>query len=207
MVLNLDAATDTFTDLTCPNCTAPLTIRSELDRYTSDDASTSSYSYSDPEPRKKKKRIWPWVLAVLFFLGLIGEKYEEKPAYTPQQNSGVQQIEVIGNSPADFGSEIRLVKTDGNGYAYSSSDRADKTLVWDSDADSYYDGSSECWLWYNTDVTPSLWQYWYEGISSDYGDFGWMEHDSEGWYIEASEGNWIDLPGRYDTSDLWWIEE
>ena len=46
----------------------------------------------------------------------------------------------------------------------------------------------------------------YEGISSDYGDYGWMEHDSEGWWIEASEGNWIPLPSSYDSSGLWYID-
>ena len=33
-----------------------------------------------------------------------------------------------------------------------------------------------------------------------------MEHDSEGWWIEASEGNWIPLPSTYDSSDLWYID-
>ena len=71
----------------------------------------------------------------------------------------------------------------------------------------YYDEETECWIWWNTDVDPNVWQYWYEGISSDYGDYGWMEHDDTGWYIEASRGNWIELPSRYDTGNLWYIED
>ncbi len=83
----------------------------------------------------------------------------------------------------------------------------DKKLVWDKNADSYYDAETECWVWYNTAVVPATWQYWYDYISPDYGDFGWMEHDETGWYIEATEGNWIQLPQKYETSNLWSISE
>lgn len=53
------------------------------------------------------------------------------------------------------------------------------------------------------------WQYWYEGISSDYGEFGWMEFDygEELWYIEIDQGDWIVLPEKYDKSRLWYIQE
>ena len=72
----------------------------------------------------------------------------------------------------------------------------------------YYDPDTDCYFWYNTDVYPNIWQYWYEGISSDYGDYGWMEYDeSEGlWYIQVSDYNWIVLPDEYDTSYLWHIQ-
>ncbi|MCR5478119.1 MAG: hypothetical protein K6E92_10960 [Lachnospiraceae bacterium] len=73
------------------------------------------------------------------------------------------------------------------------------------DGENYYDPETDCWFWYNEDLSPGQWQYWYEGISSDYGDYGWMEYDdAEGkWYIEISDGQWIALPDRYDTSGLW----
>ena len=47
---------------------------------------------------------------------------------------------------------------------------------------------------------PALWQYWYEGISSSYGDYGWMEYEDGTWYIETSQGNWkeVDLSGYED---------
>ena len=83
----------------------------------------------------------------------------------------------------------------------------DKILPWDHSLECYYDEDSDCYLWYNTDVSPNLWQYWYEGISSDYGDYGWMEYENGTWYIEETEGNWVELPSRYDTSDLWHILE
>ena len=134
---------------------------------------------------------------------LLGESAEDisQNYYTPQ----VQQIQVSEPNPAGFGTTVTLTKTGGNSYRFSSSQYGDKELVWDSDADSYYDADSDCWLWYNTDVSPALWQYWYEGISSDFEE-GWMEHDSDGWFIEESAGNWIELPGNYDTSVLWYIE-
>ena len=73
------------------------------------------------------------------------------------------------------------------------------------DGEDWYDAVSDVWFWFNDEVEPYQWQYWAEGISSDFGDYGWMEYDmAEGtWYIEASEGNWIPLPAEYDTSRLW----
>ena len=69
----------------------------------------------------------------------------------------------------------------------------------------YYDPVTDCYFWLNNTVAPPIWQYWYEGISSDFGDYGWMEYDfkENRWYIEASKGNWIVLPDKYDTSKLW----
>ena len=71
------------------------------------------------------------------------------------------------------------------------------------DGDNYYDEETQCWFWYNEE--RSVWQYWYEGISSDYGDYGWMEYDytSQKWYIETSKGNWEELPSSYSTDRLW----
>ena len=76
------------------------------------------------------------------------------------------------------------------------------------DGEDYYDEKTQCWFWYNTDVVPGQWQYWYEGISSDYGDYGWMEYDDDKgiWYIEFSDGKWKKLPDKYDTTDLWHFE-
>ncbi len=73
------------------------------------------------------------------------------------------------------------------------------------DGEDWYDSQTECWFYYNDSVSPYQWQYWYEGISSDYGDYGWMEYDmnEEAWYIETDNGNWVHLPADYDTSKLW----
>lgn len=73
------------------------------------------------------------------------------------------------------------------------------------DGEDWYDSQTECWFYYNDDVAPAQWQYWYEGISSDYGDYGWMEYDMDeaAWYLEVGDGQWVHLPETYDTSNLW----
>ncbi|MCQ2482634.1 MAG: hypothetical protein MJ153_04035 [Clostridia bacterium] len=83
-----------------------------------------------------------------------------------------------------------------------------RTVHWMDEYESYYDKETDCYFYYNTDVDPYVWQYWYEGISSDYGDYGWMEYelDEDKWYIEKSYNTWIELPDEYDTSSLWHFE-
>ena len=79
---------------------------------------------------------------------------------------------------------------------------------WDEEYECYYDEQTKCYFWYNDTTRTHTWQYWYEDISSDFGDYGWMEWDSkeECWIIEKSDGEWIYLPDRYDTSYLWHVE-
>ena len=73
------------------------------------------------------------------------------------------------------------------------------------DGADWYDSDTQCWFWYNNEQSPYQWQYWYEGISSDYDDYGWMEYDmdEQAWYVEVSDGSWVHLPDTYDTSKLW----
>ena len=73
------------------------------------------------------------------------------------------------------------------------------------DGADWYDSDTQCWFWYNNEQEPYQWQYWYECISSDYGDYGWMEYDMDegAWFVEVSDGNWVHLPDSYDTSKLW----
>lgn len=77
--------------------------------------------------------------------------------------------------------------------------------------DNYYDETTDCYFWFNTNVSPAQWQYWYEGISSDYGNYGWMEFDDkEGvWYIEEATlfgSHWVQLDmDKYGSeSDRLW---
>lgn len=83
-----------------------------------------------------------------------------------------------------------------------------RTCEWNDEYEAYYDKETDCYFWYNTTTKTHTWQYWYEGISSDYGDYGWMEWDAkEGeWIIEVSNGEWIYLPDKYDQSYLWHVE-
>ena len=109
-------------------------------------------------------------------------------------------------NPELFGTEIALEELAPGCFRISEWDASDKTLVWDEEEQSYYDESSGLWAWYNTNVEPPLWQYWYEPISGDYEYYGWMEYEDGVWYIEIGDGAWIDLPPQYDSSGLWHIE-
>ena len=212
-ILNLTAEQVASKSLQCPHCGGQMQIQSALDEYTSSSGSSAVSGNTETVKAKKKNRTLTWVvlaLAVMLSVNMCNTDRKEPV----QQNNGGGTI-ITQNNPdtsntALFGSVINLVQREGSAYGILGNDSVafDKTLIWDADAESYYDASSECWLWYNTDISPSVWQYWYEGISSDYDNSGWMEFDEaeQCWYIEASDGNWISLPERYDSSGLWHIE-
>ncbi len=103
-----------------------------------------------------------------------------------------------------YGTEIYLDEIDDNIYRIcEKTEIYEKKLTWDYGTDTYYDYDSNCYLWYNTDVVPNLWQYWYEDIAgSSY--YGWMECEGDTWWIETSETNWEQYTG--DTSELWHIK-
>lgn len=84
-----------------------------------------------------------------------------------------------------------------------------RDCAYDAKSDNYYDKETDCYFWLNNDVTPPIWQYWYEGISSDYGDYGWMEYDydKECWFIETEKGKWEELPSYYNTDKLWHMDK
>lgn len=103
-----------------------------------------------------------------------------------------------------YGDRIYLIDIGNQTYEICDSDDVyDKCLEWDYGADSYYDYESNCYLWYNTDVAPNLWQYWYDDIAGD-NYYGWMECENGTWYIETSDTEWTEYTG--DTSNLWHIQ-
>jgi len=69
----------------------------------------------------------------------------------------------------------------------------------------YSDSESGCVFRFNDKRVPSEWQYYFSDISSQFGDYGWMEYNfkENQWYIEAAANNWIKLPDKYDKSKLW----
>lgn len=139
-------------------------------------------------------------------IDILGDLFSQTP---DSSSSGVSSamssiMERDPSSPTGFSKQFLTQKGDEAYKASQHGEKHDKTLVWLSDIEDWYDADSDCYLWFNAEF--SVWQYWYEGISSDYGDYGWMEHDDDGWYIEASEGNWIKLPRQYDTGRLWYID-
>ena len=105
-----------------------------------------------------------------------------------------------------FGTELYLDLIDEQNNTYqicSSEDAYEKHLTWDYGTDCYYDKESDCYIWYNTDVSPNLWQYWYEGVSNKY-ESGWMEYEGvNNWYIEDKDGKWDIYSGN--TSEFWHI--
>lgn len=107
-----------------------------------------------------------------------------------------------------WGTRVFLKEIEDGRYGISTSTDFDKYMVWDSSEDSYYDYTSGCYVWYNTEVTPNLWQYWFDGISTDYEDvgYGWMEYEDGIWYMETAEGEWTDVTDQYDTTNLWHID-
>ena len=108
----------------------------------------------------------------------------------------------------DFSNTLYLQSVDENTFEVldaGAQNNSDKILVRDDADDNYYDEDTDCYVWYNEDF--AVWQYWYEGISSDYDDYGWMEYNEQEnkWYIEANYDQWIKLPEQYDVSILWHI--
>ena len=213
--MNLSSAEISAKKMDCPNCGGPMEIHSVLEQYQGTANAFSATSSAMPTRSRRKSRIGIVLLVIiLIFAGLIGlGSYElKKEARLEMQEAQEQPIDSFQLTGSEdiydllLEDTVYLAGSDETGYSLSQIP-ADKELVWDDEAESFYDEDSDCWLWYNTDVEPAVWQYWYEGISSDFGDYGWMEHDSDGWFIEASYGNWIALPEEYDTSTLWYIKE
>ena len=211
-IIDLSAEDAASKSLQCPSCGAPMVVNSFLDDYvTGTDSRPASDSRDKAVQRSDRRNIGCLIaLAIFLAIGIIscvasdisdshsGSGYSSQQVYTLEESSNVDL----------FGETVLLTAGEDGGYRIGEgSGTADKVMVWSAQDDSYYDESSQCWVWYNTDMDPPVWQYWYEGISSDYGDYGWMEHDDDGWYIEKDHGEWIKLPSKYGTDGLWYIED
>lgn len=198
---------------------------SEYDDQNSITQNHSSYNsisqFEDSVERSKKKRK-RWNVALIILASIVVLSAErgirQKIYHLVSPPSQVEQVETVHNNQqvsfkpmtvedvfTSGESAIYLeFNEDGSFHVVNDVLRADKFLSYDKETDCYYDSDSDCYVWYNTDVYPNAMQYWYEGISSDYGDYGWMEFDGV-WHIEVDDGQWIDLPAEYDTSSLWHI--
>ena len=211
-VLTLDAENVKTHSLQCPHCGGPMELKTQLDeQVTAPAVNTGDTVYRSAEAPKKKRHTGLIVIGILVALGILGNigksGSEEIDLYDPPQQG--YTINYSDNSNVSLFGETVYLKQIAEGKYRITNDAGspDKVMIWSDYDDSYYDADSDCWVWCNTDMDPAVWQYWYEGISSDFGDYGWMEHDDTGWYIEESDGHWIALPDRYDTSGLWYISE
>lgn len=173
----------------CSNCGANL-IESlgASARDTIDTTMVNQTYYTPTTPGQKAKKVVIGLAVATTLVGIGFAAYESDPMF----QDTIDQTEY--NSNVDlFGTEIYV-------------ESIDRTIVWYDEYDSYYDEESDCYVYYNTDVEPAVWQYWYEDISSDYPtDCGWMEYelDEDQWYIMEDFDEWVKLPSKYDTDELW----
>ena len=105
-----------------------------------------------------------------------------------------------------YGKYLYLDKIDEDVYKVVSEDEdPEKRLEWNEEFCGYYDDRSDGYVWY--DEKRKNWKYWFNGISSDYKDYGWMVYKPEGWRIQKDDVDWIKLPEKYDRSKLWYIKQ
>lgn len=158
------------------------------------------------EEKQKRSNVWKTigfaliavVVPVIFIGWLLVSLYNRPTTYYYTNEPSVNVIAPQQNNKEP----ISLKKLDDNRYTLDANS-TDKTIVYIAEEDSYYDEETGLWLWFNEEY--NVWQYWYEPISANYSDYGWMEHDSDGWWIERYAGDWIQVPSHYDTSKLWYI--
>lgn len=175
----------------CPKCGSEMNIVTNVDEFIAEHEKQKGPSIF--------KIVGFILLGVFLPIVLVGWLFTSiiKP-----NNPGNNPVINVVNPSEKLDEQIFLKKLDDNRYAVDSN-ATDKVIIYDAKEDSYYDEQTGMWLWFNKDY--NVWQYWYEPISGNYNDYGWMEHDNDGWWIEASEGNWIKLPVKYNTSNLWYI--
>ena len=180
-----------------------------------DSGSSRSYSSSSRGRSSGRLTIFDWVIRVpiaILLLGFMGsyllsgatmdvEKFKATVSRLPEFPAFVME-QMQKKSDAQKAYEETAVQ---DSYYVKSIGRY---CDWDDEMECYYDSETDCYFWYNDTTKTHTWQYWYEDISSDYGDYGWMEFDSteKQWYIEVSDGEWIELPSEYDRSNLWHVE-
>ena len=212
---------DTSGTLQCEACGGTMKIVSTVDelvrKETIDSSYTSAYDTGNANTPVKKGLTVAFIAifaaAIIFIISVFS--FIRNAASTPVvthntwDSSFDSNVVPITESYEDYDYSVFLKKTaDGIYSEVDSSTGYDKELIWDDSSESYYDAETDCYLWYNEELYPPIWQYWYEGISSDFGDYGWMEYDDDEqkWYIEQDYNDWIELPSQYNTSRLWHIE-
>ena len=231
--------TDDNETMTCPHCGANMVIDAILDERTDIPSYDQTVSYNSTGTVSQKGKWRPFIIVaivigaiyivpaitsamfapfygLLKFVSNIRNPQTGTVQQTSQQTITTQTYEPDPEylSNEDIFGMVLYLKSSEEGMLFGNSTDYEKNLIWNDSDECYYDASSDCYVWFNTDLDPSLWQYWYEGISSDYGDYGWMEYEDGKWYIETDYGNWeeIDLSGYGDriwhfadayASDYW----
>ncbi len=137
-LLNLDA-TDALTDLKCPGCTAPLTIKSALDEVVTTGGTYSPSSYAPAQTRtRKKNRKWPWILAAFLVLVGLGEYQIAKEEANQPQVDPVQEIQYnYNNSSVGLGTEVSLQRAGADSHRNPAAGTAGQNRGRGEGADGY----------------------------------------------------------------------
>ena len=208
---------------TCQNCGAEMNKTPVyIDEIINIGTREASYpSYSDPSEMVKNvsQRLLksmlisfalPIVMIVIMFSTIVKINREtdaEFDRFIYTESTPVEEYDPVEETETNleiYGTDIYLEEISPDVYRICDEEEDyEKHITWDYGARSYYDYDSDCYLWYNTDVSPNLWQYWYDDIAGD-NYYGWMECEGENWYIEVSDTDWELYEG--DTDGLWHIE-
>lgn len=184
----------------CPNCGASLNVMEQA--AVDEQASTDSY-----EETATSKQIRTFFLVILFFTCVIGP-FVMIMRFVPLLIFHNGSSSSSSTSSERYYDERASIPVDLNVELWGESiyvESIGRTITWSDEYESYYDSESDCYVYYNMDQNPYVWQYWYEDISSDYGDYGWMEYElaEDQWYIEKGTNDWEPLPSKYDEDKLW----
>ncbi len=150
----------------------------------------------------------PWIImaCILAFFGIKEAVSDIIDIIKGDETAAIQTHPQASETNQDiYGKDLYLDQIEPGIYRICSDDNQsyEKHLTWDYVVRAYYDRDSDCYLWHNTDVSPNLWQYWYEDVAGNNYD-SWMKCQGEDWYIKVSDTEWEEYEG--DTTGLWHIE-
>lgn len=195
----------------CTHCGGTMMLVSQVDDLVDDTGNLEDLARLDYEAKDKQasRQIWLVAMILIFLspciLGICGIGAEIADALIGKaitSDYGIVEYDSGKEySLPNLGLNVFVKEEDG---AYVIVDESDYTsnyrnggykhLVYDSD-ENYYDKETDMYVYLNEDLDPPQFQYWLEGLSSEYGDYGWMEYDEaeKQWYIEVSDGDWEPL--------------
>lgn len=201
--------------LTCPNCNGVLAESSAIAQpqtaqsfsqpqgYMS--APDTGYSADRPAARRKRSSPLVKVLFLVFMICIIAaavrianSRMYEATHRTDHNENAYNDVNKEYSAPDSKESKDSI-------YVNALG----RSVPWDSENEWYYDEDTDCYFFQNNDMDPPVWQYWFEGVSSNYGgDYGWMEWDynENRWYVQQSENSWVPLPENEYTDRLWHME-
>lgn len=146
------------------------------------------------------------LLAGMYFLSRSGNRRSTPKSWNFGKAVSIEDSERRDALVESLGKTIWLDETEPGVWLVVEPETGSKRITYDSTITYYHCVPDRLWFWYDTEQTPNRWQCWYEPISADYGDYGWLECRGGIWYVEEDEGRWVRLPEKYDTAQLWSIQ-